>query len=70
MAKKSYNTTLDADLLKELKVLAAMLEIRQNALIEEAILYLLKKIQVAERQIIRDQVTLILSEHSSQNQNT
>jgi len=43
MAKKPYNTTLDAFLLKELKVLAAILEIRQNALFEEAIRDLLKK---------------------------
>ena len=38
-----YNTTLDMDLLKKLKVLAALNEKRQNDLIEEAIRDLLKK---------------------------
>jgi predicted transcriptional regulator len=44
MAKrKMYNTTLDADLIKEIKILAAQLDKRQNDLLEEAIGDLLKK---------------------------
>jgi len=44
MAKrKMYNTTLDADLIKEIKILAAQLDKRQNDLLEEAIDDLLKK---------------------------
>ncbi len=44
MAKrKMYNTTLDADLIREIKILAAQLDIRQNDLLEEAIDDLLKK---------------------------
>ena len=38
-----YNTTLDADLLKALKVLAVLNDKRQNDLLEEAIRDLLKK---------------------------
>ena len=41
--RKMYNTTLDVDLLKNLKVLAAQLEKRQNDLLEEAIQDLLRK---------------------------
>jgi len=38
MAKrKMYNTTLDADLIRKIKILAAQLDLRQNDLIEEAI---------------------------------
>ena len=44
MAKrKMYNTTLDADLIKEIKILAAQMDKRQNDLLEEAIDDLLKK---------------------------
>lgn len=44
MAKrKKYNTTLDADLIKEFKILSAQLDQRQNNLIEEAIQDLIKK---------------------------
>ena len=44
MAKrKMYNTTLDADLIKEIRILAAQLEKRQNDHLEEAILDLLDK---------------------------
>jgi predicted transcriptional regulator len=44
MAKrKMYNTTLDADLIRQIKILAAKLEKRQNDLLEEAIEDLLKK---------------------------
>ena len=38
-----YNTTLDTDLIKEIKILAAQLDKRQNDLLEEAIKDLLKK---------------------------
>jgi predicted transcriptional regulator len=38
-----YNTTLDADLIRELKILAAQLDLRQNDLLEEAIKDLLEK---------------------------
>ncbi len=38
-----YNTTLDVDLIKEIKILAAQLEKRQNELLEEAIQDVLKK---------------------------
>jgi hypothetical protein len=38
-----YSTTLDVDLLREIKILAAQLDLRQNDLIEEAIQGLLKK---------------------------
>jgi len=38
-----YNTTLDADLIREIKILAAQLDKRQNDLLEEAINDLLKK---------------------------
>ena len=44
MAKrKMYNTTLDADLIKEIRILAAQLDKRQNELLEEAIQELLTK---------------------------
>ena len=43
--RKGYNTTLRADLMKRLRILAAELERRQNELLEEAILDLLKKYQ-------------------------
>jgi len=41
--KKMYNTTLNVDLLRKLKVLAAQTDKRQNQLLEEAIKDLLKK---------------------------
>ena len=41
--RKMYNTTLDTDLIREIKILAAKLEKRQNDLLEEAIQALLKK---------------------------
>lgn len=41
--RKMYNTTLDADLIRRIKILAAQLEKRQNDLLEEAIKDLLKK---------------------------
>jgi hypothetical protein len=41
--RKMYNTTLDAELVRKIKILAAQLEKRQNDLIEEAIKDLLNK---------------------------
>ena len=38
-----YNTTLDVDLLKELKILAIEMNKRQNDLLEDAIRLLLEK---------------------------
>jgi predicted transcriptional regulator len=38
-----YNTTLDTKLIREIKVLAARLDKRQNDILEEAIQDLLKK---------------------------
>jgi len=41
--RKMYNTTLNVDLIRRIKILAAKLEKRQNDLLEEAIQDLLKK---------------------------
>jgi predicted transcriptional regulator len=41
--RKMYNTTLDSDLIRKVKILAAQQEKRQNDLLEEAIQDLLKK---------------------------
>ena len=41
--RKMYNTTLDSELIRRIKVLAAQQEKRQNDLLEEAIEDLLKK---------------------------
>ncbi len=41
--RKMYNTTLDAELIRRIKILAAQLEKRQNDLLEEAIMDLLRK---------------------------
>ncbi|MGD2184552.1 MAG: hypothetical protein PVI71_00435 [Desulfobacterales bacterium] len=41
--RKMYNTTLDADLIREIKILAAQLDKRQNDLLEEAIQDLIEK---------------------------
>ena len=48
--RKMYNTTLDVDLLRELRILAAQLDLRQNDLLEEAIQDLLKKYKNQEEQ--------------------
>ncbi len=45
-----YNTTLDTDLIKEIKILAAQLEKRQNDLLEEAIQDVLKKYKIQDIQ--------------------
>jgi predicted transcriptional regulator len=46
--RKMYNTTLDANLLRELKILAAQLDLRQNDLLEEAIRDLIEKYKQQE----------------------
>ncbi len=43
--RKIYNTTLNSELTKEIRILAAQLDRRQNDLIEEAIKDLIKKIK-------------------------
>jgi hypothetical protein len=47
--RKMYNTTLDVNLIKEIKILAAQLEKRHNDLIEEAIRDLLKKYKFKDK---------------------
>jgi hypothetical protein len=44
--RKMYNTTLDTDLIRQIKILAAQQEKRQNDLLEEAIKDLLKKYEI------------------------
>ena len=46
--RKSYNTTLRVDLIKQLRILAAQVDKRQNDLLEEAIQDLLKKYKKAK----------------------
>jgi hypothetical protein len=48
--RKMYNTTLDVDLLREIKILAAQLDLRQNDLLEEAIQDLLEKYKNQDEQ--------------------
>lgn len=48
--RKMYNTTIDSNLIKEIKILAARLEKRQNQLLEEAIQDLLKKYKYLEKE--------------------
>ncbi|MHC4725556.1 MAG: ribbon-helix-helix domain-containing protein [Planctomycetota bacterium] len=48
--RKMYNTTVDVDLLRELRILAAQSDLRQNDLLEEAIRDLLKKYNTQEEQ--------------------
>ncbi|MGD8293217.1 MAG: hypothetical protein PVF37_16020 [Desulfobacterales bacterium] len=43
--RKMYNTTLDSELIRQIKILAAKMEKRQNDLLEEAIQDLLQKYQ-------------------------
>jgi hypothetical protein len=47
--RKMYNTSLDTDLIREMKILAAKLEKRQNDVLEEAIQDLLKKYKSQEK---------------------
>ncbi len=46
MAKISYNTRMDEELIKQFKILAIMESKRQNELLEEAIQDLLKKYEM------------------------
>jgi len=48
--RKMYNTTLDTDLLRKLRILAAQFDTRQNDLLEEAIQDILKKYKTQEDQ--------------------
>ena len=41
--RTAYNTTLDPELIKKIKILAAQMDKRQNDLIEEAIQEFIKK---------------------------
>lgn len=41
--RKSYNTTLNVDLVRQLKILAAEKDLKVNDLMEEAFIDLLKK---------------------------
>ncbi len=53
LAKRTfYNITLDYDLIKQIKILAAQLDMRQNELIEEAIKDVLQKYIDLDRQIL------------------
>ncbi len=49
--RKMYNTTLDVDLLREIKILAAQLDLCQNDLIEEAIRDLIEKYKHQELRV-------------------
>jgi len=55
--RKMYNTTLDVDLLREIKILAAQLDLRQNDLLEEAIRDLIQKYQQQELRVYNGWVT-------------
>jgi predicted transcriptional regulator len=46
MAKISYNTRMDEELIKQFKILAILQSKRQNELLEEAIQDLLKKYEM------------------------
>jgi predicted transcriptional regulator len=46
-----YNTTIDVDLIKEVKILAAQIDKRQNDLLEEAIQDLLEKYKSRDEEI-------------------
>lgn len=49
MVKITYNTRLEEELIKEFKILAIQLGKRQNEILEEAILDLLRKHQKASQ---------------------
>ena len=57
--RKMYSTNLDVDLLKEIKILAAQLDLRQNDLLEEAIRDLIEKYKHPELRVSNGWVTLI-----------
>jgi hypothetical protein len=51
ITKKTYiNTTLDADLFRAFKVLAAKKNVRMNVLLEEAIKLLMEKYETEEHE--------------------
>ena len=53
LAKRAfYNITLDCNLIKQIKIMAAQLDMRQNELIEEAIKDVLEKYIDLDRQIL------------------
>ncbi len=52
-----YNTTLDVDFLREIKILAAQLDLRQNDLLEEAIRDLIGKYKHQELRVSNGWVT-------------
>ena len=49
--RKMYNTTLDTELTKRIKILAAQLDLHQNDLLEEAIRDLIQKYQQQELRV-------------------
>jgi predicted transcriptional regulator len=49
--RKMYNTTLDTELTKRIKMLAAQLDLRQNDLLEEAIRDLIEKYKQQELRV-------------------
>ena len=49
MAKISYNTRMEEELMKEFKILAIRLGKRQNELLEEAVKEILKKYEKKEQ---------------------
>jgi hypothetical protein len=49
--RKMYSTNLDVDLLREIKILAAQLGLRQNDLLEEAIRDLIEKYKHQELRV-------------------
>ncbi len=55
--RKMYNTTLDVDIMREIKILAAQLDLRQNDLIEEAIRDLVEKHKNQELRVSNGWVT-------------
>ena len=55
--RKMYNTTLDVDLLREVKILAAQLDLRQNDLLEEAIRDIIEKYKSQNLRVSNEWVT-------------
>ncbi len=49
--RKMYNTTVDIELLREIKILAAQLGLRQNDLFEETIRDLIEKYKHQELRV-------------------
>ena len=55
--RKMYNTTLDTELTKRIKILAAKLDLHQNDLLEEAIRDLIEKYKHQELRVFNEWVT-------------